>query len=50
VLYVQLMVTPPAIQLQSRQLLGRIQPFCDATTEDPAVTSPVTALPRFGQS
>jgi hypothetical protein len=44
------MVTPPAIQLQSRQLLGRIQPFCDATTEDSAVTSPVTALPRFGQS
>jgi len=32
------MVTPPAIQLQSRQLLGRIQPFCDATTEDSAVT------------
>jgi hypothetical protein len=31
-------VTPPAIQLQSRQLLGRIQPFCDATTEDSAVT------------
>jgi hypothetical protein len=31
------MVTPPAIQLQSRQLLGRIQPFCDATTEDSAV-------------
>jgi hypothetical protein len=24
--------------LQSRQLLGRIQPFCDATTEDSAVT------------